>query len=86
MAMVRVTPLPVQVHCDWFDGRPRTVTFADATLPVVSIARVRREAAAYPSATGPRTLVEVVTPGARLALSFRHRERRWLIEGIDRPA
>ncbi|OGN88332.1 MAG: hypothetical protein A2X23_08155 [Chloroflexi bacterium GWC2_73_18] len=86
MAMVRVSPLPVQVRCDWFDGRPRAVTLADATMPVVSVAKVRRETAAYPRATGPRTIVEVVTPTARLALSFRHRERRWVIEGIDPDA
>lgn len=86
MAIVRAPALPIRVTCDWFDGRPRSVTLADATLPVVSVAKVRRETAAYPRATGPRTIVEVVTPTARLALSFRHRERRWVIEGIDPAA
>jgi hypothetical protein len=83
MAMIRVSPLEVQVRCDWFDGRPRTVRFANETLRVLSVTRVRREAAAYPVAVGPRTCFEVETPAARLALVYRHRERRWLIEGLE---
>jgi hypothetical protein len=83
MAMVRVSPLPVEVHVGWLDGRPRSVRFEGKSLPVMSVARVRRELAAYPRASGPRTLFEVVTPTVRLRLGYRHRDRRWSVEGID---
>lgn len=83
MAMVRVSPLPVDVRCGWLDGRPRAVRFGGETLPVTSVARVRRELAAYPRAVGPRTLFEVVTPSLRLQLAYRHRPRSWSLEGID---
>jgi hypothetical protein len=83
MAMVRVSPLPVDVRCGWLDGRPRSVRLAGETLPVLSVARVRRELAAYPRSIGPRTLFEIITPGARLQLGFRHRDHRWSLEGID---
>jgi hypothetical protein len=83
MAMVRVSPLPVDVRCGWLDGRPRSVRFAGETLRVVEVSRVRREVAAYPRAIGPRTLFEIVTPSARLQLGFRHRDHRWSLEGID---
>jgi hypothetical protein len=40
---------------------------------------------AFPVATGPRTVFEVVTRGATLALTFKHRSRRWEIDGCDGP-
>jgi hypothetical protein len=83
MAMVRVAPLPVDVRCDWLNGRPRAVRIGGQTLPVVAVDRVRREVAAYPRARGPRTLFEIVTPTLRLQLGYRHRDRRWSVEGID---
>ena len=88
MAMIRTDPLPVRVRTGWFDGRPREVTWGRETLPVYALARVRIEDSAYSKKTGPRTLFEVVTPRARLALSYQHRSRRWTIEGVDeeRPA
>jgi hypothetical protein len=88
MAMIRMEPTAVRVRTDWFDGRPREVTWGDERLPITSLAAVRHEASAYPIEVGPRTVFEVVTPRARLALSFQHRSRRWTIEGLDeeRPA
>jgi hypothetical protein len=44
---------------------------------------VRDESSAYPVVVGPRTVFEVETPEARLTLSYRHRTRRWTIEGLD---
>jgi len=55
-------------------------------LPVLAVARVRRELSAYPRSSGPRTLFEIVTPKMRLQLGYRHRERRWSVEGIDSDA
>ncbi len=88
MSMIRLEPVPVRVRTDWFDGRPRSVTWGDERIPVLALAAVRHEDAAYPAAVGPRTVFEVQTPRARLALTFEHRSRRWLIEGLDveRPA
>jgi hypothetical protein len=83
MAMIRVAPVHVDVRTDWFDGRPREITWNDQRLPVVAVAAVRDETSAYPVVVGPRTVFEVETPLARLTLSFRHRTRRWSIEGLD---
>ena len=47
------------------------------------LAAIREEAAAYPVVTGPRTLFEVETPRARLALTYMHRSRRWTITALD---
>jgi hypothetical protein len=88
MAMIQVDPVPVRVRTDWFDGRPREITWGDERLAITSLALVRHETFAYPRAAGPRTVFEVVTPRARLALAFEHRTRRWTIDGLDeeRPA
>lgn len=86
MAMITVEPVEVTVRADWFDGRPREVRWGDERLPVTGLAAVRDERRAYPAATGPRTVFEVDTPRARLALSFRHRTRTWTIEALDEAA
>ena len=83
MAIVRMEPVNVRVRADWFDGTPREITWGEMRLPVTRVAAVRREDSAYRVEVGPRTLFEVETPGARLALSFEHRTRRWSINGID---
>jgi hypothetical protein len=83
MAMVRITPTEIVVGCDPFTGRPRSVRFGEDVLTVTRIERVREETAAYPIAVGPRTMFDVRTAGARLRLSFQHRSRRWLVEGMD---
>jgi hypothetical protein len=83
MAMTRVQPVEVRVRTDWWSGRPREIRWGEETLQITSIAAVRRETAAYPAETGPRTTFEVDTPEARIALSFRHRGRRWIVEGFE---
>jgi len=83
MAFTRVTPTPVRVRTDWFDGRPREVTWRDERLPVTQLKAVREETSAYPVITGPRTLFEVETPRARLSLSYHHRSRRWVVTALD---
>ncbi|HSO30712.1 MAG TPA: hypothetical protein VLS28_12490 [Candidatus Sulfomarinibacteraceae bacterium] len=83
MAMIRVEPVQVQVRADWFDGRPREITWNAKRVPVTQVLGVREEIAAYPVVIGPRTIFEVETPVARLTLSYRHRARRWAIEGVD---
>jgi hypothetical protein len=83
MAMVRVEPVEVRVRADWFDGRPREVTLNGRRLRVLDVIGVRDESSAFPVVTGPRTLFEIETAEARLQLSFRHRTRRWTIEGVE---
>jgi hypothetical protein len=86
MAMIRVAPVSVHVRTDWFDGRPREITWGDRKLSVTRLAAVREETSAYPVVVGPRTVFEVDTPLARVTLSYRHRTRRWTIEGLDEEA
>ena len=83
MAMIRVDPVQVQVRTDWFDGRPREITWNAQRVPVTQVIGVRDETSAYPVVLGPRTIFEVDTPIARLTLSYRHRARRWSIEAMD---
>ena len=86
MAMIRVEPVEVRVRADWFDGRPREVTLHGRRLRVLEILGVRDESSAFPVVTGPRTLFEVETADARLQLAFRHRSRRWTVEGMETAA
>lgn len=86
MAMVRVEPVEVRVRADWFDGRPREVTLNGRRLRVLDVIGVRDESSAFPVVTGPRTLFEIETVDARLQLSFRHRSRRWTVEGMETHA
>ena len=83
MAMIRVQPVAVRVRTDWFDGSPREITWGAERLPVVAVAAVRQETSAYDVSVGPRTVFEVETPRARVALVFGHRTRRWTIDGLD---
>lgn len=83
MAMIRVEPVRVAVRTNWFDGRPREITWGDRRFPVVGVVGVRDESAAYPAVAGPRTVFEVDTPIARMTLTYRHRTHRWAVEGLD---
>lgn len=83
MSMQELTPREVAVGCDPFTGRPRSVRVGPQEVVVTAIERVRAETAAYPMDQGPRTIFVVRTLEARLRLSFRHRDRRWLMEGIE---
>jgi hypothetical protein len=83
VAMIRVEPVQVRVRADWFDGRPREITWKTRRLPVTDIVGVREETSAFPAIVGPRTIFEVQTAAARFTLSYRHRTRRWSIEGLD---
>ena len=83
MAMIRVDPVAVQVRTDWFNGQPREITWNAQRVSVTEVIGVRDETSAYPVVLGPRTIFEVDTPIARLTLSYRHRARRWSIDGMD---
>ena len=81
--MVYLHPMEISVLCDRTTGRPRTLRVGPDEVGVIAIERVRDESAAYPAHEGPRTVFVVRTARARIRLTFRHRERRWLMEGID---
>jgi hypothetical protein len=83
MAIVRVTPTEINVSCGLFDGRPRVIRMAKERVPVIEIAQVRDELAAYPVGRGPRRIFDVRTPDARLRLAYERRQRRWFLEGLD---
>ena len=83
MAIVRLEPVDVHVRVNWFDGTPNEITWGGIRLPVTRLTAVRREDSAYRVEVGPQTVFEVETPGARLALTFRHRSRRWTVDGVD---
>lgn len=86
MTMIRVSPVQVQVRTDWFAGLPRSIRVAGEELPVLAVTRVRAETAAYRAAEGPRTCFEVVTEAARFALTYTHRDHRWVVDGLEAPA
>ena len=83
MAIVRVTPTEIDVKTGLFDRKPRQIRLANENIPVIEIAQVRDELAAYPIELGPRRIFEVRTPDARLRLAFEKRGRRWLLEGLE---
>jgi hypothetical protein len=86
MAMIRVAPVKVQVRTDWLSGTPKEITWGEDRLPVTRLVAIRDERSAYPAITGPRTLFEVETPAARVALTYLHRSKRWTIDGLDELA
>jgi hypothetical protein len=83
MAMISVPPVAVRVGCDPFTGRPRAIRIGGDTIAVLEVERVRAEAAAYPADQGPRTVFTVRTSDSRVVLAFRHRDRRWQLEGVE---
>ena len=83
MSMVDLHPMEISVSCDRGTGRPRTLRVGPDEVGILAVERVRDESAAYPANEGPRTVFVVRTARASIRLAFRHRERRWLMEGID---
>ena len=43
MAMIRMEPTIVRVRADWFNGRPREITWGEERLPIMALAAVRHE-------------------------------------------
>lgn len=83
MAMVRISPTEVEVACDSLTGEPRVIRIGEEACPVLEIERVRDESAAYPTLVGPRTLFHLRMADKRLRLSYAHRSRRWLVDGLE---
>jgi hypothetical protein len=83
MAIVHMDPVEVQVKTSWLDGSPREISWGDVRLPVRRVAAVRRETAAFRASVGPRTIFEVEAGDTKLSLTYRHRSRRWTVDGVD---
>ncbi len=83
MAIVRMDPVEVQVKTSWLDGSPKEICWGGVRLPVRRLTAVRRETAAFRASVGPRTVFEVETGDTRLCLTYRHRSRRWTVDGVD---
>ncbi len=83
MAMVLVTPLEVRVRCDRWSGNPQRLRIGGEELPVLAVERIRDETSAHPATSGPRTRFQVVIPTSRLLVTYEHRSRRWIVDGLD---
>lgn len=83
MTMMELQPMEVVVSCDRTTGRPQAVKVGPDEVGVLAVERIRDESAAYPAHMGPRTIYIVRTERARIRLALRHRDHRWLMEGID---
>jgi hypothetical protein len=82
MSLLHIRPNADPVIAD-AAGRPREVVVGDRSVAVTAIEAVREEIAAYPVASGPRTLFVVRAGGARLRVVHEHRARRWTVESIE---
>ena len=83
MAMQQMVPVRVEVAAHWRTGVPQAVAFEGISRKVTKILALRRETAAYPSATGPRTLWELETEDAALVVAYLRRQRAWTIVAYD---
>lgn len=63
-------------------GCPREIRAHGLRLPVTALESVRDETAAYPVATGPRTVFVVSAAERRYRLVHLLRDRRWTIEEL----
>jgi hypothetical protein len=64
------------------DGRPRAIRDAGQRLAVTALESVRDETAAYPLASGPRTVFVVRAADRRYRLVHRLRDRHWTVEPL----
>jgi hypothetical protein len=81
MSLLQTRPIDRPVLTD-VTGRPIRVVIAEHRVSVDTIEAVREEVAAYPAATGPRTLFRVLAGGTRLRLVHEHRADRWTVDTV----
>ena len=81
--MFNLIPAATSVSVDTATGRPREIRADGQRLPVASLESVRDETAAYPLASGPRTVFVVRAAGRRYRLIHRLDDRSWTIEDLD---
>ena len=63
-------------------GRPCEIRADGERLSVTALESVRHETAAYPLATGPRTVFVVNAADRRFRLVYQLRDRRWTVEPL----
>ena len=85
MAMIRVEPVEVQVRTDWLTARPRRSPGATSGCRSPGSSRSATSGPPIPVDHRARGRCSRSTrPGARLALTYLHRSRRWTIDGARR--
>lgn len=82
IAMFNLTASVPHVHVD-ASGRPRSIRATGQRHAVTAIESVRDETAAYPVASGPRTVFVVTAAGRRYRLVHLLRHRRWTVEPVE---
>jgi len=73
------------VAVDARSGQPREIRRDGQRLAITALESVRDETAAYPAATGPRTLFVVRSGRRRYRLVHLVGERRWTVEELPAP-
>jgi hypothetical protein len=87
MAQVKIQPTEARVRWDAHTHAPAEVAWNGRRLRVAHVERVRDERAAYPRDGGPRvSFVVDAVDGARAAVVFDGRRRRWYVEALDPAA
>ena len=88
MAMIRMEPTAVRVRTDWFDGRPREVTWGDERLPITAPGGRAPRSLGLPHRSRPADGVRGRDPqgsaGAELPASFATLDHRGPRRGTPR--
>jgi hypothetical protein len=82
IAMFNLSATDPRVDVD-AGGRPRSIRATGQRHAVSAIESVRDETAAYPIASGPRTVFVVKAAGRRYRLVHLLRHRRWTVERVE---
>jgi hypothetical protein len=87
VALVKINPTEARVRWDRRARRPSDVRWNGHHLHVSGLDAVRDETSAYPVDRGPRvTYVLRSADGARAAVAFDARRRRWFLEAVEEAA
>ena len=86
MSLIHIHRSDSVVGVDPSSGRPREIRDGPQRMTVTAVESVRDETAAYPIGSGPRTLFIVRSGSERFRLVHMQRERRWLVEALDRTS
>jgi hypothetical protein len=83
MFQLNLNSADIAVAVDHASGRPREIKAHGERLTVSALESVRDETAAYPVASGPRTVFVVRAGGRRYRLVHLIRDRRWTLDELE---
>ena len=84
MALVHITPVEARVRWDRAADRPSEIRWPGHHLRIAELDAVRDERSAYRPDRGPRVTYLLRTDdGARAALVYDGRRRRWFLEAVE---